>query len=92
MSSGPSDYSSVDPSWQQVLSDAQSAMNLTPIPDSLIQSYWATALNDLIQGSSDCIGSSEALPPNLFDQGVASIDSGTAYLTTATAAIQSLIG
>ncbi len=92
MSSGPSDYSSVDPSWQQVLSDAQSAMNLAPIPDSLIQSYWATALNDLIQGSTDCIGSSEALPPNLFDQGVASIDSGTAYLTTAAAAIQSLVG
>jgi len=92
MSSGPSDYSSVDPSWQQLLSDAQSAMNLAPIPDGLTQSYWATALNDLIQGSTDCIGSPEALPPNLFDQGVASIDSGTAYLTTAATAIQSLVG
>ena len=51
-----SDYSSVDPSWQQLLSDAQSAMKLPPIPDPLIQSYWSTALNDLIQGSSDCLG------------------------------------
>jgi hypothetical protein len=92
MSSGPSDYSSVEPSWQQLLSDAQGAMNLAPVPDRLIQSYWSTALNDLIQGSTDCLGSSEALPPSLFDQGVASIDSGTGSLTTATGAIQSLVG
>lgn len=85
-----SDFSSVDPDWQQLSTDAQSAMKLAPIPDPLIQSYWTTALNDLIQGSSDCLGSVEALPPNLFDQGVASIDSGTTYLSTATAAIQTL--
>jgi hypothetical protein len=90
--SGPTDYSAVDPSWQQLLSDAQSAIKLAPIPDSLLQSYWTTALNDLVQGSSDCLGSEEALPPSLFDQGVASIDTGTTYLTTLTAAIQSLAG
>jgi hypothetical protein len=91
-SSGSSDYTSVGPYWQQLLSDAQSAMNQAPIPDTLIQNYWTTALNDLIQGSSDCLGSSEALPPNLFDQGVASIESGSTYLTTSTAAVQSLVG
>jgi hypothetical protein len=90
--SGPTDYSAVDPSWQQLLNDAQSALKLTPIPDSLTQSYWTTALNDLVQGAGDCLGSEEALPPNLFDQGVASIDTGTTYLTTLTAAIQSLAG
>ncbi|HVA02879.1 MAG TPA: hypothetical protein VMU64_03950 [Acidimicrobiales bacterium] len=87
-----SDYSAVAPLWQQLLSDAQSAMTAPPIPDSLIQGYWTTALNDLIQGATDCIGSSEALPPNLFDRGVASMASGAAYLRTSTGAIQSLVG
>ncbi len=87
-----SDYSSVDPIWQQLLSDAQSAMQLPPIPDALIQSYWSTALSDLIQGSSDCLGSSEALPPNLFDQGVASLETGATYLSTSVAKVQALIG
>lgn len=87
-----SDYSSVDPFWQQLLSDAQSAMQLPPIPDALIQSYWSTTLSDLIQGSSDCLGSSEALPPNLFDQGVASLQTGATYLSTSVAKVQALIG
>ncbi len=89
-SAAASDYSTVAPSWQALLSDAQSALKLAPIPDALIQSYWATALNDLIQGSSDCLGSSEALPPSLFDQGVALIDSGTTWLSTSVGAVQSL--
>ncbi len=87
-----SDYSAVAPFWQQLMSDAQSAMKSAPIPDRLIQTYWTTALDDLIQGSSDCVGSSEALPPNLFDQGVASIASGATYLNTSVGAIQSLVG
>jgi hypothetical protein len=87
-----SDYSAVDPFWQQLLSDAQSAMQLPPIPDALIQSYWSTALSDLIQGSSDCLGSSEALPPNLFDQGVASRNTGATYLGTSVTEVQALIG
>ncbi len=87
-----SDFSAVGPFWQQLLSDAQSAMQSAPIPDRLIQGYWTTALDDLIQGASDCIGSSEALPPSLFDQGVASIASGAAYLRTSAGAIQSLVG
>jgi hypothetical protein len=87
-----SDYSTVVPFWQQLSSDAQSALKSAPIPDRLIQSYWTTALDDLAQGSSDCIESSEALPPNLFDQGVSSIASGATYLTTSVGAIQSLVG
>ena len=91
-SAGPTDFSAVDPDWQKLMTDAQSAVTLPPIPDALIQSYWSTALNDLIGGSSDCIGSSEALPPNLFDQGVASIETGSDFLTTASQAIQTLLG
>ncbi len=91
-SAGPLDYSAIDPDWQQLLNDAQSAVTLPPIPDALIQRYWSTALNDLIGGSSDCIGSSEALPPNLFDQGVASIETGSDFLTTTSQAIQTLLG
>ena len=88
-----SDYSAVGPLWQQLLSDAQECdEGSAPIPDRLIQGYWTTALNDLIQGATDCIESSEALPPNLFDQGVASIASGAAYLRTSAGAIQSLVG
>jgi len=87
-----SDDPSADPYWQQLLSDAQNAMRSTPIPDAVIQSYWSTALGDLVDGASDCLGSSEALPPNLFDQGVASVDTGGSYLGTALAAIQALIG
>ena len=86
------DDSTVGPRWQQLLSDTQSALKSAPIPDSLIQGYWTTALNDLIQGSTDCLGSSEALPPNLFDQGVASIASGATYLSTSAGAIQNLVG
>ena len=89
---GSADDTTVTPVWQQLLTDAQSAMNLPPIPDPLIQSYWTTALNDLIDGSSDCLGSQEALPPNLFDQGVASIASGVTYLSTVQGSIQSLVG
>ncbi len=91
-SAGPTDYSAVDPDWQKLMTDAQSATALAQIPDTMIQSYWSTALNDLIGGSSDCIGSSEALPPNLFDQGVASIETGSAFLTTTSQAIQTLLG
>jgi hypothetical protein len=87
-----SDYSAAGPLWQQLLSDAQDASKSAPIPDALIQGYWTTALNDLINGSTDCLGSSEALPPNLFDQGVASIASGATYLSTAAGAIQNLVG
>ena len=91
-SAGPTDFSAIDPDWQKLMTDAQSAVTLPPIPDALIQSYWSTALNDLIGGSSDCIGSSEALPPNLFDQGVATIETGADFLTTAAQAIQTLLG
>ena len=91
-SAGPTDYSAIDPDWQKLMSDAQSAVTLPPIPDVLIQSYWSTALNDLIGGSSDCIGSSEALPPNLFDQGVASIETGSDFLTTTSQAVHTLLG
>ena len=85
-------YSTVDPYWQQLLNDAQSALAMAPIPDSLSQSYWSTSLNDLIQGSSDCIDSSEAPPPNVFDEGVALIQSGTTYLSISAAAVHSLSG
>ncbi len=87
-----SDDPAVGALWQQLLSDAQAASKSTPIPDALIQAYWAAALNDLIDGATDCLGSSEALPPNLFDQGVASIASGANYLSTAAGAIQNLVG
>ena len=87
-----SDNSTVGPLWQQLLSDAQGASKSAPIPDALIQSYWTAALNDLIDGSTDCLGSSEALPPSLFDHGVASIASGATYLSTAAGAIQNLVG
>ena len=90
-SAGTAGDSAVIPDWQQLANDAQSAMKLTPIPDPLLQAYWTTALSDLVQGASDCIGSEEALPPNLFDQGVASIDSGSGYLNTTLGAIQSLV-
>jgi hypothetical protein len=90
-SAGPADDSAVIPDWQQLVNDAQSAMKLTPIPDPLIQSYWTTTLSDLVQGASACIGSEEALPPTLFDQGVALIDSGSAFLNTTLGAIQSLV-
>jgi hypothetical protein len=91
-STNPADYATLDPYWQQLMSDAGSAKAAGPIPDTLIQSYWSTALDDLVQGAGDCTGSSEAQPPNLFDQGVASIESGTAYLHTSLAAVQNLIG
>ena len=82
--------SSVIPYWQQLLGDAQSAISQAPIPDALIESYWTTTLNDLIQGSTDCLGSSEAPPPSNFDQGVALIQSGATYLNTSIAAVQRL--
>jgi hypothetical protein len=91
-STSSSTYSTVDPYWKQLLSDAQSALAMTPIPDSLSQSYWSTSLNDFIQGSSDCINSSEGLPPNLLDEGVALIQSGTTYLSTSSATVHSLAG
>jgi hypothetical protein len=91
-SGASSNFSTVDPYWQQLLSDAQNAIKLAPIPDPLLQSYWSTALNDFIQGSSDSIGGSEALPPNLFDQGVASIETGATYLNTAQEQVQALVG
>jgi hypothetical protein len=91
-SSTSSNYASVDPSWQQLLSDAQNDIKLAPIPDSLLQSYWSAALNDFIQGSTDAIQGSEALPPNLFDQGVASIETGATYLSTTLEAVQTLVG
>jgi hypothetical protein len=91
-SAGPSGSATVTSDWQQLLSDARSALNLAPIPDSLIQSYWATALNDLVQGTNDCLGSSEAAPPSVFDQGVALISSGASYLNTTQGALQSLAG
>lgn len=87
---GASGFSSVTPYWQQLSSDAESALSLPAIPDPLIQSYWATTLNDLIEGSSDCLASSEAPPPSVFDQGVASIDSGASYLSTSISAVQRL--
>ncbi len=91
-STASSSYSTVDPYWQQLMSDAESAMTMAPVPDALIQSYWTTALGDLTLGSGDCIASSEGLPPNLFDQGVALIESGTSYLSTALASVQGLVG
>jgi hypothetical protein len=91
-STSAANYSTLDPSWQQLAADARSAMALPPIPDPLIQAYWSTALGDLVDGPTDCIGTSEALPPNLFDQGVALIASGSSYLSTAAQAVQGLIG
>jgi hypothetical protein len=85
-------YSTIDPSWQQLVNDARSALALAPIPDSLVQSYWSTALNDLVDGANDCLETSEALPPNLFDQGVALIASGTSYLSTTMQTVQGLSG
>ena len=90
-SAGASNTAAVDPYWQQLMRDAQSAAVLPAIPDALIQDLWFTAVQDLITGSSDCLGSAEALPPNPFDQGVALIDSGTTYLSTALGAVQGLI-
>jgi len=90
-SAGASNATAVDPYWQQLMRDAQSAAALRAIPDGLIQDLWFTALQDLITGSSDCLGATEALPPNPFDQGVALIDSGTTYLSTALGAVQTLI-
>jgi hypothetical protein len=91
-SGAASNFSTVAPSWQQLLSDAQNAIKLAAIPDPMLQSYWSTTLNDLIQGSTDTLGGSEALPPNLFDQGVASIETGATYLNTTLASVQALVG
>ncbi len=91
-STGAADYATLDPYWQQISTDAHNAMATAPIPDTLIEHYWSTALDDLVAGASDCTGSSEALPPNLFDQGVASIDVGSTYLKTTLGALQSLAG
>jgi hypothetical protein len=77
---------------QQLLTEGQSAQALPAIPDSLTQSYWSTSLTDIIQGTSDCMVSSESLPPSLFDQGVALIQSGGSYLGTTAHAVQSLAG
>ena len=62
-STSPANYSTLDPSWQQLVTDARSAMALPPIPDALIQAYWSTALGDLIEGPSDCIGICRGAPP-----------------------------
>jgi hypothetical protein len=85
-------YATLDPSWQKLVTDARSAMALPAIPDGLIQDYWSTALGDLVEGSGDCIDTAEALPPSLFDQGVALIASGSSYLSTTSQAVQGLIG
>jgi hypothetical protein len=91
-STSSANYSTLDPSWQQLAADARRALALPLIPDPLIQAYWSTALGDLVDGSTDCVGTSEALPPNLFDQGVALITSGSSYLSTSAQAVQALIG
>ncbi len=91
-SAGSAGYSVVDPDWQQLMSDARSALALPSVPDPYIENLWTTALGDLTQGSSDCLGSAEALPPNPFDQGVALIQSGTTYLSATLATVQSLAG
>jgi hypothetical protein len=85
-------YPTLDPSWRQLATDARSALALPPIPDALIQDYWTTALADLAEGPTVCIATTEALPPNLFDHGVALIASGSSYLTTSAQAVQGLIG
>jgi len=89
-SAGSTGYSAVDPDWQQLLSDAQSAQALPAVPDPFVEDLWTTALQDLTQGSADCLGSAEALPPNPFDQGVALLQSGSSYLSATLATVQSL--
>jgi hypothetical protein len=91
-STSAANYPTLDPSWQQLQNDAQSALALPAIPDPLMENYWNVALNDLVQGAADCMAAPEALPPSLFDQGVALIASGTSYLTTSAQTVQGLIG
>jgi hypothetical protein len=82
----------VDPYWQQLATDAQHVMSLPAIPDAAIQMSWTMALNNLVQGSHDCLSTSEALPPSVFDQGVALIQTGTNWFNDTATYVRALAG
>ena len=77
---------------QQLVSDITAAQTGAPIPDAQAQASWATALDHLHLGASDCAAGAKASNGDQISKGATEISEGTTDLIAVSTRISQLAG
>ena len=86
------DLNAVGTDCQSLLSDVQSAQSDPPVPNSLMEINWSTALSDYEAGAKDCIDGVDNYDVTKIRQATTELDNGTQQINELTNAVKQATG